>query len=145
MKNKKIFAVYETDPLRRRLAYLISSPYEFSETVEMLGSFLEAGLQYFVQYNDLDPDLKRHLHYLTPTELFYWTARYLQDRKPDLGIEILELDGDMSPALPIGYFLSGWHRFPEEPFVEWVVYDELRKFLRRMGLLEPEEEQVDVP
>jgi hypothetical protein len=134
--DEKIFAVFEPDPYEPTAFFLVRSPIELEELLELAGAHFEQGLEYYRKvsgwfYGFEDPD--EYLAELGATDLLYWTLRYLEAEKPELGIALVAVDRTLSPSLSIGYLIRNWRRDGSEPSAEFVLYDEIRRFLARKG------------
>jgi hypothetical protein len=134
--NEKYFVVFEPDPYEVTSFFLVRSPIELEELLELAGSHFEQGLEYYRKISGWYwgfEDLDDYLAELNATDLLYWTLRYLEAEKPELGISLVPIDRTLAPNLSIGYLIRDWRRDGSEPSAEFVLYDEIRRFLARKG------------
>ena len=134
--DEKIFVVFEPEPYEPTAFFLVRSPIELEELLELAGSHFEQGLEYYRKISGWywgfeDPD--EYLAELRATDLLYWTLRYLEAEKPELGISLIPIDRTLAPNLSIGYLIRDWKRDGSEASAEFVLYDEIRRFLARKG------------
>jgi hypothetical protein len=134
--EQKYFVIFDPDPYEATAFFLVRSPIELEELLELAGAHFEQGLEYCQKatgwlWGFEDPD--EYLAELGATDLLYWTLRYLEAEKPELGISLVPIDRTLSPSLPIGYLIRNWKRDGSEPSAEFVLYDEIRSFLARKG------------
>jgi len=133
---KKYFVVFEPNPLDPYAFFIIQSPIELEALIELAGTYFEQGLEYYQKFVGRvwgleDPD--EGLVELDATDLLYWTLRYLEAERPELGISFVPVDRTLSPSLPVGYLIRDWRRDGSEPSGEFVLYDEIRRFFARKG------------
>ncbi len=134
--GEKYFVVVEPDPYEATSFFLVRSPIDLEELLELAGAHFEQGLEYYQKatgwfWGFEDPE--EGVAMLGATDLLYWTLRYLQAEKPELGISLVPIDRTLAPILSIGYLLRDWKRDGSEPSAEFVLYDEIKKFLTRKG------------
>jgi hypothetical protein len=134
--NEKYFVVFEPDPYEVTSFFLIRSPIDLEELLELAGAHFEQGLEYYQKVSGWfwgfeDPD--DYLTELDATDLLYWTLRYLEAEKPELGIALVPIDRTLAPTLSIGFLAREWRRDGSEARGEFVLYDEIRRFLARRG------------
>jgi hypothetical protein len=134
--EQKYFVIFDPDPYEATAFFLVRSPIELEDLLELAGAHFEKGLEYYQKaagwhWGFEDPD--EYLATISATDLLYWTFRYLEAEKPELGISLVPIDRTLSPSLPVGYLIWNWRRDGSEPSGEFVLYDEICRFFARKG------------